>query len=182
MGQNEQYITVGKLGKTRGIGGGLYVTPFTDFPDRFLELTEILVRDRDTWETKRIEKAWLVSGRPVLKFAGVNSREEAARLTNRELAVRRDQTVPLPDGSFYVFDLIGCSVYAPTGDEPIGEIVDVYQYPANDAYLVALKDGRQAMLAAIERYVKMIDVEAKKIVIDPTGLVDLPVRRPSDEV
>lgn len=116
----------------------------------------------------------MVSGRPVLKFTGVDNPEAAARLTNRELAVSRDKTVPLPEGSFYLFDLIGCQVYDEGSDESLGEVVDVQQYPANDAYIIEMADGRRTLLAAIEQYVKQIDIGSKKIVIDAAGLVDTP--------
>ena len=172
MDRNETYIIIGKLGKTRGVRGEIRVTVFSDFPERFVDLTEVFVGNRGTWEKRKLESAQMISGRPVLKFEGVNSPEEASRLTNRELAVTRDQVVELPEGMFYIFDLIGCRVFAGDDDASIGEVIDVRQYPANDAYVIKMNDGRVMSLAAVVQFIKHVDVENKKIVIDSAGLVE----------
>ena len=171
MATEELYITVGKVGKTRGVDGELYVTPLTDFPDRFVGLTEIFVGDRGAWQKWKLESARLISGRPVLKFEGINNPEDAARLTNRELAVTRDQTVPLPEDAYYIFDLTGCLIYDESGEQ-IGELVDVQSYPANDVYVVELTDGRRMLLPAIHQFVRQVDIDQKKIVIDTAGLIE----------
>jgi 16S rRNA processing protein RimM len=172
LDRNETYITIGKLGKRRGVRGDIWVTVFSDFPERFLDLKEVYVGDRGTWQKRKLESAQMISGRPVLKFEGVDTPEAASRMTNRELAVTRDQVVQLPEGMFYIFDLIGCRVFAGDDDASIGELVDVRQYPANDAYVIKMNDGRTMSLAAVVQFIKHVDVENKKIVIDSTGLVE----------
>lgn len=172
MDRSETYITIGKLGKRRGVRGDIWVTVFSDFPERFLDLKEVYVGDRGTWQKRKLESAQMISGRPVLKFEGVDTPEAASRMTNRELAVTRDQVVQLPEGMFYIFDLIGCRVFAGDDDTSIGELVDVRQYPANDAYVIKMDDGRTMSLAAVVQFIKRVDVENKKIVIDSTGLVE----------
>lgn len=171
MDQDDSYIAVGILGRTRGVQGDLWVTLLTDFPGRFVDLKEIYIEERGQWELRRIEKARVISDRPVLKLEGVNNKEEAARLTNRKLAVPADQVVPLPDDTFYIFQLIGLRVFVEGSEEPIGEVVDVQLYPANDAYVIQLNDGSQKQLPAIEDFVRRVDLENKKIVIDTAGLI-----------
>jgi len=172
LDRSETYITIGKLGKSRGVRGDIWVTVFSDFPERFLDLKEVYVGDRGTWQIRKLESAQMISGRPVLKFEGVNTPEAASRMTNRELAVTRDQVVELPEGMFYIFDLIGCRVFAGDDDSRIGELVDVRQYPANDAYVIKMNDGRTMLLAAVAQFIKHVDIENKKIVIDSAGLVE----------
>lgn len=166
------YITVGKLGRTRGVRGELYVTPFTDFPERFVGMTEIYVKNRSEWELKKIESSKLVGKRPVIKFEAINSPEDAAVFTNRELAVTKEQLVQLPEGSFYLFDLVGCDVYDETAGTKIGSLVEVEQYPANDVYTIETDDGKRLKLPVVKSFVKRIDIEAKKIEIDPAGLFE----------
>lgn len=172
VAQQQEFITVGKLGRTRGVHGELYVTPFTDFPERFLDLKEIYVEYRGVWERLVIESSRLVSARPVIRFANVNNPEDAARLTNRILAVTRDQVVKLPEGSFYIFDLVGCRVYEESTGRYLGEVVDVRQYPANDAYVIRRESGDDVLFPVIRQYVKQVDIDQKKIVVDSAGLFD----------
>lgn len=168
----EDLITVGKLGKTRGLHGEIYVTPLTDFPDRFLDLTEIFVGSRTGWEKMKIVSSRLVGGRPVLGFESFTSPEAVGRLTNRELAVPRDELVELPEDTYYVFDIVGCMVVDEKDDTPLGEVIDVETYPTNDAYIVRMADGSRRMLPATKQALKVIDIEKKRIVVDTDNLLE----------
>ncbi len=143
----------------------------TDFPDRFLELKEIYLDNRGQWERLKINSSELVSDRPVLKFAGVNTKEQAMRLTNRMLAVPRDQLVELPEDKHYIFELIGCRVFDEETGEEVGELTDVLRYPANDAYVIKLTGGTEVLFPAVGEFVKEIDAEGKKIVVKSAGLL-----------
>lgn len=172
MTESPEYITVGKLGRTRGVKGEIYVTPLTDFPERFVDQKEIFIDHRGQWVKYKIESARLVSGRPVLKIEGLDNPEDAARFTNRALAVPRNQLVELPEGSFYIFELIGCRVYDSKDGDLIGEIIEVQQQPANDVYVIRKKDGGEVLMPAIKHLVEEIDIENKKITIDKAGLFE----------
>lgn len=118
-----------------------------------------------------IECSRLVTGRPILKFAGINSPEEVARLTNRHLAVKMDQLVKLPEGTYYVFDLIGCEVVDEDGAR-IGEVTDVHQYPANDAYVIRTDDNETVLFPAVVEFVKQVDADNRKIIVRNAGLFE----------
>ncbi|MDF1545662.1 MAG: ribosome maturation factor RimM [bacterium] len=165
-------ITVGRLGRPRGTNGEMFITPVTDFPDRFVGLKQILVRQKDGWQMMEIELARIVSGRPAIKFVNVSTPEDAARLTNRELAVKRSETVELPDDMFYHFDLIGCKVYDTSDGEEIGEIVDVESYPANDVYLIKMDADKLVRLPAVREFVKSVNVKNLRVEIDQAGLIE----------
>ena len=165
-------VIVGRIGRPWGVNGDMYITPLTDFPDRFLGIKEILVAQPEGWTAVPVISSRLVNGRPILRLAGVGSPEEAARLTNRDLAVARDQVVSLPDGSYFVFDLIGCEVVDSQNGRAIGKLVDVRRYPANDVYVIQEKTGQTRLLAAVVAFVKAVDIRAGRVTIDPAGLVD----------
>lgn len=172
MTDDQKLVLVGKLGRPRGVHGAMFVTPLTDFPERFEGMTEILVKDRQGWQPMKIEKAELISGRPVLRFEGVTTPEQASTLTNRELAVPRENLVELPSGSFFIFDLIDCEVYDADSGELLGKLVEVDHYPANDVYVIRTPEGKSLSLAAVNEFVKEVDVAAGKILVYSAGLVD----------
>jgi 16S rRNA processing protein RimM len=167
-----EFILVGRLGRTRGVWGWLWITPDTDFPDRFLGLKRILVSEHDTWSEFEIEEAQIISGRPMIKFVGIDSREQAARLTNRKLAVTGNELVKLPPDTQYVFDLIGCEVVADDDGRRLGEIADVQRYPANDVYVVRTVNGQEVLFPAVTDFVLEIDVAARKVVVRSGGMFD----------
>ncbi len=170
MVASDELVTIGRLGKTRGVNGEMYVTPTSEYPERFEGLKEIFVSNRGAWEKRLIASVRIVSGRPVLKFDGIDSPEDAARMVNRDLALPRNELIELPDNTYFVFDLIGCTVYDDKTGARVGEVVDVEQYPANDVYIIDGGDGRRLECPAAEEFVKRVDVEKRAIRIVMDGL------------
>ena len=168
---SDKYIIVGKLGRTRGLEGEIYITPVTDFPERFLELKSIFVKNKKEWEKIHIDFVRMIGKRPAVRFKNVRSPEDASVFVNRDIAVLKNDLVELPEKSFYIFDLIGCQVKDEATDDIIGEVIDVEQYPANDAYVIELPDKEKVRFPAVKQFVKSIDIENKQIVIDKAGLM-----------
>ena len=78
----------------------------------------------------------------------------------------KEHLVELPEGRYYIFDIIGLEVQDTKGNV-LGTVTDVLQPGANDVYVVS-KDGEPDQLfAAIEEVVKDIDVENKLMIVDP---------------
>lgn len=167
----EIFVTVGRLGRSRGVRGELYVIPDTDFPQRFLSMRELHLRTKDGWEKIKIDSTRMVSGRPVIKLEGVDTPEDAARYTNREIGVPQVEVVKLPEGSFWIHDLVGCEVIDESTGSVMGEVTAVETYPANDVYMIRTIEGDELSIAAVEKFVKRVDISKKKVVVDTTGLV-----------
>ena len=149
----------------------MYIRPETDFPDRFLGLTELYLLARGEWERFQVESLRMVGDQPVVKFAGVTSREEATRLTNRLIGVPRDQVVELPEDTYYIFDLVGCQVYRDGSEELVGEVMRVERYPANDVYVVRTAENKTVLIPAVAAHIKKVDVTARRIIVyDISGL------------
>ena len=78
----------------------------------------------------------------------------------------KEHLVELPEGRYYIFDIIGLEVQDTKGNV-LGTVTDVLQPGANDVYVVS-KDGEPDQLfAAIEEVVKDIDVENELMIVDP---------------
>ena len=172
MDYPDDLITIGKLGRPRGLKGDIFVTPATDYPERFAEMEAVFVKDREGWVKMTVTGAQFVSGRPVFHFEGVDTPEGAARLTNRDLAVPRDELVELPEGTWFIFDLVDCEIFEAESGQRIGTLTDVEQYPANDVYIVTLTSGEKLQVPVVRQYVESVDVENKRIEINTTGLIE----------
>lgn len=168
---SEAFVIVGRLGRPRGVSGEICITMETDFPQRFVDLREIYVRDRDRWEKRKLASSRLISGRPVVRFENVTTPEEAARLTNREVAVPKSQVVALPDDTYYVFDLIDCEVLEEGTDRFIGRVVDVERYPANDVYVIEGASGKVLRCPVVRKFVRKVDIRRRKITVLAAGLL-----------
>jgi 16S rRNA processing protein RimM len=75
--------------------------------------------------------------------------------------------VPLQDGEYFDEDLVGCAVYG-KDKTAYGSVERVEHFPSSDMLVV---DGR--MVPMVGAIVKEIDVERRRIVIDPPeGLLE----------
>jgi 16S rRNA processing protein RimM len=80
--------------------------------------------------------------------------------------------VPEPEAeSFYVFDLVGCEVMS--AGARIGVVRDVLDRPANDV-LVVDRGGEELLVPFIREAVPSVDVEARRIEVDPAFVEEGP--------
>ena len=149
-------IIIGKVGAARGLDGTVKIIELTDFAGRFDALEKISVGGK----IFDVEQVKHIGGQLYIKFAGVDSREDARALTNKFLTVDRAEAAPLADGEFYTFDIIGCEVF--NGDKKIGTVTDVLKTGSNDVFEV---DGK-ILIPALKSVVRSIDIDAKKILVD----------------
>jgi 16S rRNA processing protein RimM len=78
----------------------------------------------------------------------------------------------LPEDNFYVSDLIDCEVYLESG-RYLGTLIDVVDTSGTDIFLVQGQD-KKYMLPASREMILEIDLENKKIIVDPIpGILDL---------
>src|SRR3954470_21830044 len=112
MGETwEEMALVGRVARPHGLRGHVFVNPDTDFPvERFHRGAELFVSRGGAVESLVIEEVRFQQERPVIAFRGVDSVDAAKRLAGAELRVPFAQLAELPPGSFYLHDLIGCSV------------------------------------------------------------------------
>jgi len=71
-----------------------------------------------------------------------------------------------------LFDLVDCRVIDEE-DRLYGRVIDVEEYPANDLLVIKAKNGGRYLFPMVREYIKKIDTDGKKIVIDPPeGIFD----------
>ncbi|MCL2085230.1 MAG: ribosome maturation factor RimM, partial [Oscillospiraceae bacterium] len=69
--------------------------------------------------------------------------------------------VELPEGRYYVRDLIGLAVVDDAAGRPVGTVEDVLQRPAHDVYAVRDTEGRERLIPAVDEFIKSIDMDAR---------------------
>ena len=69
----------------------------------------------------------------------------------------------LPDGRYFVQDILGLSVYSESG-ECLGKIEEVLTMPASDIYVVRGARG-EILLPVVDQVIRQVDVEAGRVVV-----------------
>jgi 16S rRNA processing protein RimM len=159
----EELITIGQIINTHGLNGELKVYPLTDDIRRFRKLEKVLV---DGTEMKIV---WckLQTDKVILKLEGIDSIEEAQKYFKKYLEVRREDAVELPEGSYFIADLVGCTVFDSDGNN-LGVVYDVLKTGSNDVYWI--KEGKELLIPALKDIVLEVDILNRKIVIKPVDI------------
>jgi 16S rRNA processing protein RimM len=171
--QNDEFITVARVVKTQGRHGEVGVDLLTDFPERFEPGARIFAwRDGSERRQLQIEDVWPHKGMLILKFAGVETMNDAETLLKSEIQVPLSERKQLQSGTWYVSDLVGCNV-TDSGHE-IGTVADV-EFGAGEAPLLIVRDGKQEhMIPLTEAFTERVDISQKKIALHlPEGMLEI---------
>jgi 16S rRNA processing protein RimM len=170
---SSQRIVVAEIFKPRGVRGELLARSLTDIPGRLESLGKAhahLVSDEDV--SVEVAEAWQHKGDWVLKFAGVDSIEQADKFRGAELWVPPAERGELPGGEFFQSDLFGLSVVDSATAKTLGVVDDVQQY-GGPPLLSLLYQGREVLIPFVPAICD-VDIQAKVIrVILPDGLLEL---------
>ena len=150
---SNERIVIGRVGAAHGIRGEVRIIPLTDFPARFAALREVMVGD----ELLHIESVKPQGKNFLMRFREYTVREDAQKLTGRLLTVARAEAAPLDEGEYYVFDIVGLTVYDEEDNE-LGTVENVLRTGSNDVYAVRSEDGREILIPALRKVVRTIDV------------------------
>jgi len=150
-----------------GKEGFVKISSFSDFPERFFKLSNVFI---DFFGVKKeffVEEVRQKKNFFVLKFKNFNSSEDVQILIGREIFVDKENVIQLPEGYFFVHDLVGSKVIR--NNEKLGIITDVLSYPANDVYIVKNAGGREILLPAINDLILSFDSTKKVMILKPGG-------------
>lgn len=157
---SNERIVIGRVGAAHGIRGELRIIPLTDFPERFAALREVMVGDG----LLHIESIKPQGKNFLMRFREYAVREDAQKLTGRLLTVARAEAAPLDEGEYYVFDIVGLTVYDEEDNE-LGTVENVLRTGSNDVYAVRSEDGREILIPALRAVVREIDVPGGRMTV-----------------
>lgn len=156
----KQFLTVGQIINTHGIKGEVKVYPLTDDIKRFRKLKKVYINGIE----RQIVWCKFQADRVILKIEGIDSIEDAVKYKEKYIEVSREDAVKLPEGRYFVADIIGCTVVDENGVD-YGKIYDVIHTKNNDVYWI--KEGKELLIPVLKDIVVNIDVENQKITIKP---------------
>ena len=191
------WFPIARLLRPQGRRGELLAEPLSDLPGLFDNHHDVVLAAADATAPAagspmlRIEEHWLPTGknagRVVLKLSGCDTISAAEALAGQQLFIARSELPALDPGTFFVGDLLGCTVY--NAGDPIGTIVDVEFATAPDgrtrledaAPLLAVElaeltshtpPSEPVLIPFVLAWIDSIDIAARRITMHlPDGLL-----------
>ncbi len=158
----KEFFTIGTIIAPHGVRGDIRILPQTDFPDRFLDMETCYIDGKlYHFTSARFHKQFVLA-----TFSEVPDRNAAELLIKKDIQVTREELVELPEGRYYIFDIVGLPVYD-TKDNYLGVVKEVLQPGANDVYVVSKEGEPDLLLPVLDWVILSIDLQAKKMVVNP---------------
>ena len=167
----ESLFLFASITRTQGLHGAVRVrVEFND--DRLFEVgrTVLLSRDGNLNETT-IEDFRHQHGHHVAKLESLNSISEAEEWIGAQISIRKNDLPEAEDGTYFSFDLEGCTVY--TGAELVGTVTKVLDY-GSTSLLQVDRNGKEILISFAKAYLQRVDTARKRIDVElPDGLLEV---------
>ncbi len=165
-GQNEEFVTIGKVLKPRGLRGEVKVLPLTDIPDRFEHLETVSVALTPSRRISlAIESVRYYKGCVYVFFQERHTVEDVQELLGKDLQVERRESPELPEGIYYHYEIVDAHVFTDE-NRYMGTVVEIIETGAHDVYVVK-GDEQEYLIPATHEIVTHIDREKGCLIVHP---------------
>lgn len=149
---------LGQITSSVGLKGEVKVYPYTDYLHRFNELKELYIEN----DRYRIETVRYTDSMAIIKFQGVDDRNQAELLKSKYLFVDKSEARELTEDEYYIVDLVGLQVID-EDEAVIGTLTDVIQNTSQDVYEIQTGEGKRFLLPAVGEFILNIDLEKRQM-------------------
>ena len=160
-----ELIEIGQICNTHGVRGEVKLNPWTDDLYDLLDLDVLYLKDGTVLN---IDSARVHKNTVIFKFREVENMNAAEKMRGTTLYTEK---TPLPEGRYYIKDLIGLATIDENG--AFGKLTDVFNTGANDIYEIKTDGGKTLYVPVIEGVIGDVDLGAGTIFVTiPEGLED----------
>jgi 16S rRNA processing protein RimM len=169
---SDSLVIVARIIKPHGIRGEVILESLSDVEgrlDRSKKFT--LLKDGRALRELHVESGRFFNGRYALKFREISSLNEAELLRGNELAIPEDQLGALPEGKYFIHQLIGMTIQLMDGRD-VGRVKNVMKTGGVDILEVGEKG--EILIPFTSDICVEVNPDLKLITIDPPeGLLQL---------
>jgi 16S rRNA processing protein RimM len=119
--------------------------------------------DEEPGKRYQVESVRLSGPFVLIKLKGIDDRIAAESVAGRWIRIRRSQCRKLPDGSYYLFELIGLKAVTAAGDS-VGTVREVLKAPGHDI-LVIDRMGEEVLVPMVKEWIRSVDPRAGIVTI-----------------
>lgn len=165
----KEFLETGKIVGTHGVRGMVRIQAWCDSADFLKNFKKFYLQGS-------MEEIVLKDVKPngnvvIAAVSGVDSIEAAEKLRNRVILIKREDA-NLPEGRYFISELIGCAVFDADSGESLGTLTDVSETGANDVWHIT-RNEKEYLVPAIDEVIVSVDIEQEKIVLRPLkGIFD----------
>ena len=146
-----EFLDCGQIVNTHGLHGEVRIVPWADSPDFLLQCSTFYMDGAPV----RVLSARVHKGSVIALLEGVDSVDAAMVLKGRMVQLRRADA-KLPEGSFFLADIIGLDVVG-EGGRKLGVLKEVLSPSRQQVYVVS--GDREIMIPAVPEFILETNIE-----------------------
>jgi len=170
----EECYYLGKITKTNGYKGGVNIHLDVDNPHEYEGLDAVFVENRNSLIPYFIDEIIVHTSKKsaVVYFEDIDDIDTAQKLVNKHLYLPMASLPKLEGNKFYFHEVIGYTIID-TDEGPLGECVEVLDYP-NQALFQVFYKKQEILIPINDDIIKNVDRSKKEILVQlPEGLLDV---------
>ena len=160
--EKQNLVCVGVVTCPHGVRGHVAVKSFTQDPSGIKAYFPLLNEEGNMLPFKFSK---MVQDKVILSTEGTSSRDVAEGYRRQKLYVSKDKFPDVLEEEYYHVDLLGCLV-KDQDNQPLGEVVGVYNYGAGDILEFSNHQQQLYMVPFHEEAVPLLNLDEKTIVVD----------------
>ncbi|WP_321473264.1 ribosome maturation factor RimM [uncultured Paludibaculum sp.] len=184
VGPPVDWVLIGRLTSIHGLRGEVLVDGWNDV-ERYDEWPLVWLRDQSGgWAhdgmALRVETVRPHKGGLLVAFAGLDSIDDVEPLKGCELVIRKSDRPALPEGEYYMADLVGCAVFDRATGQKLGTVTGWQEFGGPELLEVSAEGAKpgepvDSFSIPFARSICVdIDPAGRRIGVDlPEGLLEL---------
>jgi 16S rRNA processing protein RimM len=174
---NGDFCAIARIVNTQGHKGEIRAVLLTDFPERFTKLRRVFIGKADAnantsvWRPLHISSYRFQKQFVILSFDEIPDMNAAETIKGLLIGVPADERWPLPEGHYYIDDLIGMEVFEADG-HLLGTVREVLETGSN-AVLSVMRGKQEVLIPMLKSVIKSVDLSRRVInAALPPGLLE----------
>ena len=141
----KEYLDCGQIVNTHGVRGEVRIVPWADSPDFLCQFSTLYLDGAP----RRMLSCRVHKGSVIASLEGVDTVEAAMLLRNKTVQIRRADA-KLPEGAFFLADIIGLNVVDEAGQN-LGTLKEVLSPSVQQVYVI--EGEREIMIPAVPEFI-----------------------------
>ena len=147
----KEFLGCGQIVNTHGVRGEVRIVPWADSPEFLCQFSTLYLDGAP----RRVLSSRVHKGSVIARLDGVDTVEEAMLLRDKTVQIRRADA-RLPEGTFFLADIIGLDVVDETG-QALGTLKEVLSPSVQQVYVI--EGEREIMIPAVPEFILETNIE-----------------------
>lgn len=161
-------LAIGRIRTAHGVKGYLKVQSFSGETGHFLNLKEVVLKNKNREKVFRIEDVRPIGSSVLFKLEGIDTPEHGKQYSGWDIWVDKNFASPLAEDEYYVCDMIGCKLIF--NGKVVGTVRSITDNSISDL-LEIITDHGSHLIPFKDEFIGEVNIPEGRIELKDDGLL-----------